>query len=482
MSSFHKYPAYPPTSKLNHTDGQERATVLTEGKVMVTMTRGEPCRDIMSLDDWLILADGAMMYGTMPPSSSPQTAEDQAQIDRNAFYADADRAQARAADAEANADAIRNAREYQTTGSDMAAAEDTAPDGSITADPPFALKPSVFGTVLRWESTDSDTLGDHVEAVFTEQGIVQVKSYLHEHTSESTNIVVSTNNKLFPTYFDWQQTLRWRGIVTMTHPKVPDSAPIELKPEEVGTVFRWNSLETEGDYVVAVQTAKGVLQVKSHLHLPNAEEVTVNTKKTLFPTYMDWAKTLPSCSGVTMTPPDKRSQGERLAAKPLAEGLSDPMKLKDIMDRFKIHECAYREQSVEERLASAISLVNYSRNEFNKLSIDAVLKDPVHMKLLCRYVREASFLAGHKRTLSEEKAAEKAIRVIPNPRRNIKVFLSGVWYYITYFKDGDQDTMVLLGPSWPPPQHQVLRFDSFTKMGVSEVHVLCRGVTHKVKV
>ena len=484
--SVYKYPAFPAGSKLHHTNGKEHATVLTECKVMVTMARGEPLREMMSLEDWLILADGATIYGTIPPSDPSLATEEQKQMVRNA--AD-DRAQARAAEAEANADAIRNAREYQTTGSDMAAAhytdgKDAAPDGSITVGPPFALKPHVIGTMLRWESNDADTQGDYVEAVVTAEGITQLKSYMHvdEHYNYTEGVNISTTKKFFPTYFHWVGTLLWQGTMTMTPPKipavasVPDSPPIERKPDEIGTIFRWNSNRghNEGDYVVAVQTAKGVLQVKSQLS--DAEGPTTNTKKTLFPTYNDWVKTLPSCSGVTTTPPDKRTRTERLAAQPLAEGLSDPMKLKAIMQRFKIPNCAFRERSVEEQLATAIGTVNYARNAFNNLPIDRLLADPVHLKLLTGYVRDAVSLARYKSTLTEAEANARKIRMIPNHRRCIRVTLAGSVHYMDYMEDDDKDLIILMGMDC-----KCIPFTSFREMGVSEITVFQRRIAHTIK-
>ena len=49
--------SYSPATKLSHTNGNQCATVLTDSKVMVTCGLG--VGQIMSLQDWLILSDGA---------------------------------------------------------------------------------------------------------------------------------------------------------------------------------------------------------------------------------------------------------------------------------------------------------------------------------------------------------------------------------------------------------------------------------------
>jgi hypothetical protein len=59
---------YAPGTKLSHSDSTERATVLTDGKVMVT--RGFAVTQIMKLADWFILADGATIYEDYIPLES----------------------------------------------------------------------------------------------------------------------------------------------------------------------------------------------------------------------------------------------------------------------------------------------------------------------------------------------------------------------------------------------------------------------------
>lgn len=49
---------YPPSTKLSYARDSESATVLTDGLVMVTMSQNTPCRNLMKLADWLILAEG----------------------------------------------------------------------------------------------------------------------------------------------------------------------------------------------------------------------------------------------------------------------------------------------------------------------------------------------------------------------------------------------------------------------------------------
>ena len=51
-------PSYKPGTKLSYDDGKERCTVLTGGDVLVTLIWGERSWVMMTLADWLILANG----------------------------------------------------------------------------------------------------------------------------------------------------------------------------------------------------------------------------------------------------------------------------------------------------------------------------------------------------------------------------------------------------------------------------------------
>ena len=65
--------SYTPATKLSHSDASQRATVLTNGNVMVT--HGLGVGQIMKFADWQILADGAKIKLDCSPSSASGLAE-----------------------------------------------------------------------------------------------------------------------------------------------------------------------------------------------------------------------------------------------------------------------------------------------------------------------------------------------------------------------------------------------------------------------
>jgi len=167
----------------------------------------------------------------------------------------------------------------------------------------------------------------------------------------ATSVTVITDGNVFITagigagtimkYVDW--------LILAGGKPIPSSTPIPqfaaLRAAAIGTKFKW--ILNEETYRIAIQTADGVLQVKSitdggaevHDDACACNGCLYNyrlpLKKTFFVNEDFWRSSLPHGGIVTTTMPCPRSKGERMAAEhnPFED---DRDKLQEYMRRFNI--------------------------------------------------------------------------------------------------------------------------------------------------
>ena len=166
----------------------------------------------------------------------------------------------------------------------------------------------------------------------------------------ATSVTVITDGNVFVTagigagtimkYVDW--------LILAGGKPIPSSTPIPYftsEPSAVGTKFKW--ILNQETYRVAIQTAKGVLQVKSvtdgagevHEDACVCDRCLYNErlplKTILFHNEDAWRSSLPHGGIITTTMPGPRSKGERMAQahNPYED---DRDKLQEYMRRFNI--------------------------------------------------------------------------------------------------------------------------------------------------
>lgn len=166
----------------------------------------------------------------------------------------------------------------------------------------------------------------------------------------ATSVTVITDGNVFVTagigagtimkYVDW--------LILAGGKPIPSSTPVPYftsQPSAIGTKFKW--ILNEETYRVAIQTANGVLQVKSvtdgggevHDDACYCNRCLYSTrlplKQTLFADEDAWRATLPHGGVITTTMPGPRSKGERMAQahNPYED---DRDKLQEYMRRFNI--------------------------------------------------------------------------------------------------------------------------------------------------
>jgi hypothetical protein len=169
----------------------------------------------------------------------------------------------------------------------------------------------------------------------------------------ATNVTVITDGNVFVTeglgagtimkYADWL-ILAYSEPIVVSVP-IPTSA-MKHSLSDIGTKFKW--ILNEETYRVAIQTADGVLQVKSvtdgggdvHNDACYCNRCLYNTSgrlpltRTLFADEADWRASLPR-GGIIMTTSGPRSKGEQLA-QAHNEFIDSRDKLQEYMRRFNV--------------------------------------------------------------------------------------------------------------------------------------------------
>jgi len=169
----------------------------------------------------------------------------------------------------------------------------------------------------------------------------------------ATSVTVITDGNVFITagigagtimkYVDW--------LILAGGKPIPSSTPIPKLPMQnplaIGAKIKW--VLNEETYRVAIQTANGLLQVKSvtdggaEVHDDACDcnrciystNIRLPLKTTLFANEDEWRASLPSGGVITSTMPGPRSKGEQLAEayNPYTDGRD---KLREYMRRFNI--------------------------------------------------------------------------------------------------------------------------------------------------
>ena len=172
---------YTPGTKLSYADGYSRCTVVTRGRVYVTMVNGESHWEKMRLDDWLILAEGCEQTDFIP---LPHADEDMVEAQPVA--------------------------QPEPVPTNTLHPSCCAPKKAASPFPTTDVKYNV-GTKLKWIHTDNDET--YRVAIVTNDGVLQVKSVTDGggDCSISEYGWRSLNKKQFPSVNAWLQSLPTGG-------------------------------------------------------------------------------------------------------------------------------------------------------------------------------------------------------------------------------------------------------------------------------
>lgn len=317
---------YVPASKLSYNNGNERATVLNDGKVMVLMVKGQDWREIMSLADWIILADGQPITWSNPPFSSP------------------------------------------------------SPSSPTPSSPP-APAPSA--------------------------------------------------------------------------PSPAASSPYLTENWPTGTVFKWKALQ--GDHSrVAVRTKTGVLQVKSVC------SGLIDRTKTLYPTCMDWTNQLPHGGVLETVKPDHRTSIQRLASIPFPEDMTDPQKLGEILQRFKIRAVVKKTESLDDIIARQKELYKH---------LSRFPNSPHHKAIMKKTEGHLIGLNNTRFRIGEARSAERRLLLTYYGTGKCFIKYKGEFCRVGYYAETDEIVLY--------DQHvnsgYFSTFKTFQELGSSELFIQYRG-------
>jgi len=202
--------SYSPATKLSYSNGQQRATVLTEGNVMVTMADGAAWRQMMRLEDWLILADGQKIQEEFIPLPKEG--------------------------------AVRSA-----VGGEFIPLPKAEAAGRHAA----AAQVYDVGTKLKWKKDDNTFR----VAIVTGKGVLQVKSM----TPDS----LEYTRKMFPTAEAWIATLPGQeGNISVTRPDITTSVQKRLEEPLPATL---SDVAKVGALMKRFKVLSGVYQEASFL-------------------------------------------------------------------------------------------------------------------------------------------------------------------------------------------------------------------------
>ena len=202
--------SYTPGTKLSYANGSERAIILTNEMVMVTMVEGAPWRERMSLADWLILAEG---QETVVPSDSK--ANDAGAIwkaARERIDDEAAAAWANISHAGAMLAAARERMDATTTQSALAAATAAARaaaapsvEAILAVSPTTTYPERPVGTKLKWVDNETSST-----IIVTKKEFLEVKR---------TPVLYDRPKTSYASEAAWRATLPNSGAVTVTPPK-----------------------------------------------------------------------------------------------------------------------------------------------------------------------------------------------------------------------------------------------------------------------
>ena len=202
---------YEPGTRLSYDNGAECATVLTNGMAMITVAQGSAWREKMSLDDWLILADGNERVVSL---SRRETARIEEDMRRNALEQE-EREYARMCDADWCAIGYRayKAAEKEGLSSEQCWQEDY---NAREVCPVHTTYPQrSVGTKLHWTSEDGH--GSRT-VIVKKDGFHQVK-WTYPSTICGQDIV-DCQKRVFSSEAEWRDSLP-PGSVAVVAIKAP---------------------------------------------------------------------------------------------------------------------------------------------------------------------------------------------------------------------------------------------------------------------
>ena len=243
-------------------------------------------------------------------------------------------------------------------------------------------------------------------------------------------------------------------------------APIPMK-----TKFKWSS--GPGNYRIAIQTSKGMLQVKAEADgivthssaLPGAHHPGSANFVEMFDDYDAWAKSLPP-GEITGYEHDTRTVFEKRLAEPMP-GLSDATLVRSLIYRFKIKSSAWLEPSLTERLRNLREYERYWVEEMKKPDIDINYYQN-------RLKSVQSSMRRIQRQTQTAAAENRSIKFKTRGNTGLYVQVAGKLHEIAYYLDKIVDFFEN-------------DFDTFTEMGADMVDgkpvlaVIHNGVIHKLK-
>jgi len=217
---------YEPGTRLSYNNGSECATVLTNGMVMITLANDAPWREKMSLDDWLILADGEERVVSLSRAETARIEED---MRRNALEQE-EREYARICDAEWCAIGYKafKAAEKKGSTSDECWREDYKAREFCPIHSTYPQRS--LGTKLRWTSED----GHGSRTVIVKKGgFLQVK-WTYPSVVRGQDIV-DCQKRMFSSEAEWRDSLPAGSVVVQvnTPPKWSCINPEMSDPEKL---------------------------------------------------------------------------------------------------------------------------------------------------------------------------------------------------------------------------------------------------------
>lgn len=228
----------------------------------------------------------------------------------------------------------------------------------------------------------------------------------------------------------------------------------ELKPLAIGSKLRW-TLNQE-TYRVAIQTAKGVLQVKSvtdgagECHedgctcTPCAElrmvppapwRSTRPLKKTLFANEITWKASLPEGGTIEITGPINHIAPSNPQ---IAAAMSDYEKVRQLQDVFKMKVDAYLGQSPYDMMEALEDSVKTWQRNLANLSLEDMVANQKAVRMRSKHLNYAiecySNALANVQTLGEETAKVKPVRVRARSKHMLYADINQTHYVVSTFE------------------------------------------------
>lgn len=265
----------------------------------------------------------------------------------------------------------------------------------------------------------------------------------------------------------------------------PSQTVPEVKPLVNGAKLRWTlSNET---YRVAVQTEKGVLQVKSvtdgagECHddgcpcgtcaqlrmVPPPPWITRRPlKQVLFADEAAWKASLPNSGVIEITGPKSRS-----VEKPVIAQLCDIEKVKELYKNYKIKTNTFQGISQKQFLNNLENLVNRYRNQLNDITFDTDVNTPRVRNSYTRSLQKTSRAYIRQKAFVERLGADadsKPWMIDMRGKSNLYAVVDNVTYIV-----GVTDEFITIAV--PARWHSLAKsYKNFAEMGNPELFMMYR--------